>query len=660
MRQNPYTNRAKIENPADFYGRKKIIRKIYERISTPGRPQSVSIVGDRRIGKSSLMHYIYHPDVRKTYLDDWENYLFISVDFSIYGQLSPKEFLMLLSEKLTHEEAQLAAKNKETGTPAAPESFLSKVKRLLVGPFPNSEHPPEEPGSTSTFVGHSNQITSADYDGFVRKIERYKDKVLIFFFDEFDLVTRNRSFNLDFFAFLRGIANNFKVAYITSSARDLQSVAMDEIIGSPFFNIFSSIVLEPFSENEALMLIREPFQKNGIDLTCAEVQFVRQLAGLHPFFLQIACYQLFEHRRDASQTMESDFKELQDAFETSTQAHFEYIWQHLDNAEKKVLIKLVHAEEITRSEQHIIKSLNRKGYLEGERIFSSVFQNFVSSRTSSNAPEDEGTATPRFQILEELGRGGMGVVYKAHDTRLARTVAIKELLPAQDQDSGAIVRFFSEAKAAAGLNHPNIVKIYDLDEVRRSIIMEYVDGPSLKERGRLKLTEAIRIMTCVADALYEVHQQEIIHRDLKPANIMVNSRGEVKITDFGVAHIAGSTVTAVGQRVGTGIYMSPEQHRGEKIDPRSDLFSFGVVFYEIVTGRRLFARESELVQYYTAEQINYDHLYLDPLLQTESDANSEVLRTLDHIILTCVKLDRGDRYPNMKEVRNALKNLLKR
>ncbi|NQV72617.1 serine/threonine protein kinase [bacterium] len=222
-----------------------------------------------------------------------------------------------------------------------------------------------------------------------------------------------------------------------------------------------------------------------------------------------------------------------------------------------------------------------------------------------------GQTISHYEILEQLGAGGMGVVYKARDTKLDRIVALKFLPAALSRDENVKARFIQEAKAASSLDDPHICTIFDIAEApdgQLFIVMAYYDGTTLQgliEKRRINIDDAASIARQMAKGLASAHDAGIVHRDVKPANIMITSKGMVKILDFGVAKLnESSDLTREGSTIGTASYMSPEQAKGESLDARSDIWSIGAVLYEMLTGERPFGGGYEAAVAYSI--INQD------------------------------------------------------
>ena len=258
-----------------------------------------------------------------------------------------------------------------------------------------------------------------------------------------------------------------------------------------------------------------------------------------------------------------------------------------------------------------------------------------------------GQTISHYKITEKLGQGGMGVVYKADDLDLKRTVALK-FLPAHGlENEERKKRFLREAQAAAALNHPHICTIYEINQTTGVpfIVMECIDGESLKQKtGRrpLKLDEALDLAIQTAEGLQEAHEKGIVHRDIKGANIMVTQQGQVKITDFGLAHLSDATALTRDQAVlGTASYMSPEQIQGQRADRRSDIWAFGVVLYEMVAGRRPFEGEVDSAVQYAA--VYHEH---EPLTSLRSGLPLE----LDRIIDKALAKDPEERYQHVDDI----------
>jgi serine/threonine protein kinase len=257
-----------------------------------------------------------------------------------------------------------------------------------------------------------------------------------------------------------------------------------------------------------------------------------------------------------------------------------------------------------------------------------------------------------YKILEKLGEGGMGIVYKAHDTKLDRDVALKFLPASVVSSPEDVARFEQEARAISALNHPNIATIFDIDEAdgKKFLVLEYIAGGTLKSKlKKLKsedkeftIAEVIDDGIQIADGLAHAHRQQIVHRDIKSDNVMLTGEGKVKITDFGLAKLRGTTqLTKTGSTIGTLAYMAPEQLRGEDIDHRADLFSLGVVLYEMTTLRLPFRGEHEAALTYSIA--NEEPAPVKSLRQNIPPA-------LEQVIAKCLHKDRTQRYQKADEI----------
>jgi serine/threonine protein kinase/tetratricopeptide (TPR) repeat protein len=268
----------------------------------------------------------------------------------------------------------------------------------------------------------------------------------------------------------------------------------------------------------------------------------------------------------------------------------------------------------------------------------------------------------RYRVIEKLGAGGMGEVYKADDLQLLRTVAIKVLSKTERESPGAGIRFLREARAASQINHPNIVTIHEVGEMDENafIVMEYIEGRSLRHSiltRSLKPEAVLDIARQICDALAEAHSRGVIHRDVKPENILVTERGLVKVLDFGLAKAFGAfnsalrgptmidSLTESGTVMGTLSYMSPEQLRGHQLDERTDIFSFGIVLYEVITGRLPFLGDSP---FEVAASILKDRAI------EIGDLPAGFPRGIDPIVMRCLEKNCERRFPSFIDVKNAL------
>jgi serine/threonine-protein kinase len=259
----------------------------------------------------------------------------------------------------------------------------------------------------------------------------------------------------------------------------------------------------------------------------------------------------------------------------------------------------------------------------------------------------------RYELGDEIGRGGMADVYWAHDRLLDRRVAVKVLAPQYASDPANVERFRREAQAAAGLNHPHIVAVYDWGEQDGTsfIVMEYVPGQTLREvlqnYGRLSALNAARIAAEIADALSFAHTHGVVHRDVKPGNVLITPQGQVKVTDFGIARAesSGEPLTKTGAVLGTATYFSPEQAQGFALDGRSDVYALGVVLYEMVTGVAPFTADSPV-------SVAYKHVRETPT--PPSSIVPDLSGAMDRIVLTAMAKDVNTRYQSAQELRADL------
>ena len=276
-----------------------------------------------------------------------------------------------------------------------------------------------------------------------------------------------------------------------------------------------------------------------------------------------------------------------------------------------------------------------------------------------------GTAGPRilgrYEIQEEIGRGMMGVVYRAKDPALGRTVALKTvslLLAVPDDERAAFEqRFLNEARVAAGLNHPGIVVVHDVGRDVESnslyIALEYLEGETLAERlkrqGLVEWREALRLTARLADALHHAHGSHIVHRDVKPANIMVLPSGLPKLMDFGIAKIPAAQLTSAGEFFGTPSYMSPEQATGEPLDARSDVFSLGIVFFEMLTGQKPFLGSSEMSILETVRECR---------VAPPTTLNPRIPEKMERVAMKALERDPEVRYQDAGEMHRDLERVL--
>jgi serine/threonine-protein kinase len=334
--ENPYLNRVMIRVPEDFYGRKSEIQRIYARIAAAARPQSISVVGERRIGKSSLLHYLYHPKNRKKYLADPEHCAFAFIDFQEEPLTSLTEFFKTIYNALMQE-------------------YLGEFKIAL----------------------------SPDYQGF-RSLVRAFDAQgmrMIILFDEFEKVTSNPLFDPEFFAFFRSMANKYNIAYVVTTAKDLQSLCHSKAIAtSPFFNIFSNLNLGAFKPEEAHELICGPAAAAGYALE-PFVDDILPLAGLFPFYLQIACSVFFELAKDGRKRDAAMLREAKRQFLEEAGVHFRNTWEKFSSEEQKLVAGIITGKKPHEAQSYLVNKLIKESYLAEKNnqlaLFSAAFAEYL-------------------------------------------------------------------------------------------------------------------------------------------------------------------------------------------------------------------------------------------------------------------------------------------
>jgi serine/threonine-protein kinase len=339
-KRNPYLNRVMIKNPDEFFGRAREVKRIYSRLDA-ARPQSISIVGERRVGKSSLLNYVYQRRNRRVHMQNHHNTIFVYMDFQQGKDLDIPKFIDILFGMFKYE----------------------KQRRV----------------TTSR--------TAKSLDTLKEEIEELSNvgKRVIVLMDEFESVTTNPNFDMQFCSFLRFLANNYKVAFVTSSYSDLQQMCHDkDIADSPFFNIFSNLPLRTFSRDEAVELITVPSAREGIPLGPFTSEIL-ELSGYFPFFIQIACSNVFEHLAENDDAgLAPNWGQIAEAFKEEASHHYSYIWDRMNESSRQNLQRIASGKHIDRKFQHVNEDLQRRGYLEDRNgdceLFSKPFRDFVLER----------------------------------------------------------------------------------------------------------------------------------------------------------------------------------------------------------------------------------------------------------------------------------------
>ena len=564
----PFFNRHRITDPAYFFGRQRELERLYSAIATR---QCVSVVGERKLGKSSLLTYLGDPATLRAYDFDPARFLFVYFDLESLASARRDDFWVELLDPIA--------------TQLPDGDLAQQIRRQIDG-------------------GDLRFLTARR---FLRRIGD-SNLQLVLLLDEFESLARNAQFEPDFNGELRSLAGELSLVIFTASKRSLYDLTYEHssTLSSPFFNIFSELPLGLMSDADARSILLQLSTRAGTPFCYDEIDFALELAGPHPFFVQVAGQHLFETPGRGSPRSVETYDLIRKRFLAEAEDHYRYIWSSLESSEQSALLGLTHANEAQ------IKALRAKSLIRDEANhvapFGAAFAAFLDRERRKQLASGHDTPTPTgdltgktlgaYRVLEPLGRGGMAEVYKGYHPLLDRYVAIKVLHAHFSADAQFADRFQREAATVAKLRHPNIVQVHDfgVQDGISYMAMEYIDGITLKERmvnaraagSALSLSETISIVQQVAAALDHAHAHGLVHRDVKPANILLRGDTggrEAILTDFGIAKILeGVQLTTTGMSMGTPDYMAPEQVHGEPVSARTDVYALGIVLFEMLTG----------------------------------------------------------------------------
>lgn len=661
MNHNPFYNRQRISDPHYFFARNREVDVLYSAIVTH---QCRSLVGERKIGKSSLLTYVGSEHGLRRYGLDPERQIVLYFDLEAMSSASPCDFWCEVLDRVSARVLDAALAEAMLKVVDEGEVRFMQVRRLL------------------------RRARDAGYE-------------ITLCLDEFEALAQNPRFETDFYGELRSLAGELGLVYLTASKRSLYEVTFEhsDTLSSPFFNIFTELPLAVLDESASEELLGGTARLAGVELCPEELRLARELGGTHPFFLQLAGFHLLETPGLGAPRTPDVTQQVRKRFLAEAEDHYRYLWAQLTLTQQMALINLSQASEheirVLRARNLVLEKNNRPvpfcetfaEFLQRQHTDQITLSDAGGSRAGSgstgaglslsNGSGDlTGKTLGSYRVVSPLGRGGMAEVYKGYQPSLDRYVAIKILSARLASDPAFIERFQREATAVARLRHSNIVQVYDfgtLDEITY-MVMEYIPGLTLKARlrdletapyelpaavrlqaeinlplasgspgaslppMRLSCREILSISRGVAEALDHAHAFGLVHRDVKPANILLRdpaygacedpaqppdllvraagaagrsrTGGKEKetpalvtgrftrepyavLTDFGVVKmLEGVQFTETGTTLGTPDYMSPEQAQGANISHLSDIYSLGVVMFEMLTGRLPFTAET--------------------------------------------------------------------
>ena len=633
--RNPFFNRHRITDSAYFFGRQRELERLYSAIATH---QCVSIVGERKLGKSSLLTRLSHAPTLQSFGLDPALYLFVYFDLESMASARREDFWMELLDTIA------------------------------------SQLPPGDMAQTLR-----RQIDNGDVRFMTarRALRRLRDTGLevVLMLDEFESLARNAQFDPDFYGELRSLAGELGLIILTASKRSLYDLTYENssTLSSPFFNIFSEMPIGLMTPDDAREILIGLSSRSGTAFCAEETEWALDLSGPHPFFTQVIGTHLFETPGCGQARSGEVYERIHKRFAAEAEDHYRYIWASLGSAEQAGLLALPRAAE------PLLKTLRAKSLvreLDGRPLpFGDAFAAFVERerRKLTPTPGGEQSTTLRdltgktlgaYRVLEPLGRGGMAEVYKGYHPMLDRYVAIKVLLSHLVGDSSFVERFQREAAAVARLRHTNIVQVHDFGiyEGVTYMVMEFVQGVTLKERltalrvkgERLSTVEVLALAKELAAALDHAHANGLVHRDVKPANILLRTFGadhtEAILTDFGIAKILeGVQFTETGLSMGTPDYMSPEQAAGDLITPQTDVYALGIVVFEMLTNQLPFRAD-------TPAAVLLKHLNTEPPSPRTIDPQSPA--ALDAVLFRALAKRGRDRWRSAGEFAAALDQVL--
>jgi tRNA A-37 threonylcarbamoyl transferase component Bud32 len=631
--RNPFFNRHRITDPAYFFGRQRELERLYSAIATH---QCDSLVGDRKLGKSSLLTRLSHAPTLQSFGLDPAVYVFVYFDLESMASARRDDFWLELLDTIA---SQL------------PPGDLARALRQQID------------GGEIRFM-------------MVRRaLRRLRDTGLevVLMLDEFESLARNAQFDPDFYGELRSLAGELGLVILTASKRSLYDLTYENssTLSSPFFNIFSEMPIGLMTLEDARRILIGLSGQSGSPFCAEEVDWALDLSGPHPFFTQVIGSHLFEAPGSGQLRSTHVYETIRKRFTAEAEDHYRYIWASLDSSEQSGLLAL------PRTNEALLKALRARSLvreIDGQPMpFSDAFAAFlererrkvrsISGEQATALHDLTGKTLGSYRVLEPLGRGGMAEVYKGYHPLLDRYVAIKVLLPHLVKDSSFAERFQREAAAVARLRHHNIVQVHDfgIHDGVTYMVMEFVQGQTLKDHmttlrikgERLATSEVLTLTKELASALDHAHANGLVHRDVKPANVLLREAAdgyEAILTDFGIAKmLEGVQITETGLSMGTPDYMSPEQASGAAITPQTDVYSLGIVVFEMLTNQLPFRAD-------TPAAMLLKHLNTEPPSPRTIDPS--VPAALDYVLFRALAKRTHDRWSSSGEFARALEQVL--